>query len=227
MGKLSDQAMENLMRLSASITSDLEVSKFMESSSTKSNITLRVRYRGQRRVRNFMLHENIPKAFASSSDNITVSVSGATYEVVEKDPEYVFLYGEVSPNQELTITYSVDQKVDTSVLDQTETVVYGEGYEAEACTAGEKRCLGNDLQECREDGTGWVTTQTCDYGCENNQCKLAPPSEIDWSFLLMGGLAAVVIVIIVVLIIFGFRKRKKPKLLPKPLPDMRMRPNLP
>ena len=228
MGKLSDQAMENLMRLSASITSDLEVNKFMESSSTKSNITLRVRYRGQRRVRNFMLHEKIPKAFASSSDNITVSVSGATYDVVEKDPEYVFLYGEVSPNQELTITYSVDQEVDTSVLDQTETFVFGESYEelAEVCVAGDKRCLGNDLQECNEDGTGWTKIQTCGYGCDSETltCKVPEiPPFMEWLWVV----AVVVIMLVVIAAGVLLKKKKKGVKLPKALPEMTTRPSFP
>ncbi|UCC92039.1 MAG: hypothetical protein JSV39_02145, partial [Candidatus Aenigmatarchaeota archaeon] len=84
---------------------------------------------------------------------------------------------------------------------------------------------GNDLQECGEDGT-WSTIETCQYGCENNQCNIAPPTGIDWSLLMMGGLTVIVIAIVVVLIIFGFRKRKRFKA-PRPMPEMKMRPDLP
>ena len=233
-GRLSDQAMENLMRLSASITSDLEVNKFMESFSAKSNITLRVRYRGQRKIRNFMLHENIPKAFASSSDNITVSAPGATYEVVEKDPEYIFLYSEVSPDQELVITYSVDDEVDVSVLDQTETVVFGESYEelAEVCVAGDKRCVGNDLQGCNEDGTGWTKIQTCDYGCDSATLTCTAPPEIPFMEMIgkyglwIVAVAVIVLVVIAAGVLFKKRKKRGAKLSRQMIPDKGMKPDL-
>lgn len=227
-GKLSDQAMENLMRLSASITSDLEVNKFMESFSAKSNITLTIKYKGQRKVRNFMLHEKIPKAFASSSDNITVSAPGATYEVAEKDPEYVFLYGEVNPDQELVITYSVDYEVDVSVLDQTETFVFGESYEelAEVCVAGDKRCLGDDLQECNEDGTGWTKIQTCDYGCDSATltCKVPEiPPFTEWLWMV----AVIVIVLAVITAGILLKRKKGGAKIPKAMPEMTTRPSFP
>jgi len=229
-GKLSDQALENLMRLSASITSDLEVNKYMESSETKSEIKLTFKYKGQKRVKNLVLHEKIPKAFAQSVSDITVSAPGATYEIAEQDPEYVFLYPDVDPDQSLTITYSVSSEVDLSVLDQTETVVYAESYEDLApgvCTSGEMRCLGDDLQECSQDGTQWTTIQTCQYGCTNGQCESAFP-VIDLQTMLMIGGAAVVVIIIVILVIVGFGRKKKSKLrLPKSMPEMKMRPNFP
>ncbi len=35
------------------------------------------------------------------------------------------------------------------------------------CTPGKKQCYGMLLQECRQDGSGWETLETCDYGCDN------------------------------------------------------------
>lgn len=235
-GKLSDQAKENLLRLSASIASDTEITKYMESSKTKSNITLRIKYKGSRKVIKFMLYEKIPKAFSSSSDNITVSVSGATYEIVEKDPEYVFVYPEMGSG-EATITFSVNKEVNTSVLDQTATEVYGEIYEGleegKICALGEKKCSGSDLAGCSQDGRSWNTIRTCDYGCEDGACKPPPaaaaPLQIDWQTIATFVIPLAIIAIIIVLAALAVKRKSKKKFNPpKSMPQMKEMPeNLP
>lgn len=235
-GKLSDQAKENLLRLSASIASDTEITKYMESSKTKSNITLKIKYKGDRKVMKFMLYEKLPKAFASSSDNITVSVSGATYDIVQKDPEYLFTFPELSSG-ETTITFNVNKEVNTTALDQTATEVYGEVYEGleegKICALGEKKCFDNDLKQCATDGKSWTTLKTCEYGCEDGACKPPPagaPQEIDWQSLLTIGLPALAVIIVLIVIVVAVKKRsgKKKFSPPKPMPQMKERPeNLP
>jgi hypothetical protein len=231
-GNLSERAKENLMRLSASIASDTEVTKYMESSKTKSNITLRIKYIGKRNVTNFMLYEKLPKAFASSSDNATVSVSGATYGVVQKDPEYIFTFPQMAKDQTSVITFSVGNEVNTTVLDQTVTEVYGEVYEGltgeQVCGPGEKKCSGSDLAECSADQKSWNTVKACTFGCENAECN-PPPSgqpgawEIDWSnmggFLMTFGIPLVAIVIVIILAAVVLRRRKKKPSLPRPVPS--------
>jgi len=233
-GKLSENAIENLIRLSNSITSQVEVTRNFKAEGGESELSMRMRYRGDRKIGNFMVHDKIPKTFASHSDNVTVTASGANIEIVEEDPEYVFLYSGVDPNQEIVITYSVDQEVEASVINETETYVYGESYEGlapgEVCTAGEKRCEGNDLQECREDGTGWETLETCEYGCDPTEltCKAAPEEEIPvmidigeyWVWIIS-------VTVIVVAVVLGgiFLKKKKKFKFPKPMPAMKTPPS--
>lgn len=41
------------------------------------------------------------------------------------------------------------------------------------CASGEKKCVGNDQQECAADRKSWVTKESCTNGCENGACKSA------------------------------------------------------
>jgi len=237
-GKLSANAIENLMRLSASIVYDTEVTKFIESSKNLSNITIKIKYKGDRKVIKFMLYEKIPKAFASSSGSIRISASGATYEVVETDPEYVFTYPEMSAG-EATIVFSVSKEVNTSALEQTATEIYGDVYEGleegKICVAGERRCFDIDLKECANDGMAWNMVRTCAYGCEDARCNPAPPGqplEIDWEAMqsmLVVVLPFVLIVVVIAIIGVALKKRRKKKLsIPKPMPQLKLKPeNLP
>ncbi len=238
-GKLSENAIDNLIRLSNSITSQVEVVRNFEAKDGRSELSLRMKYKGDRKVKNFIIYDKIPKTFASHASNVTVTASGAKIEIVEEDPEYVFLYDEVSPDQELVITYSVNQEVDVSVINETETYVFGESYEGlapgQVCIAGDKRCIGNDLQQCKEDGTGWETLETCEYGCDSETltCKEAPKEEEErppvtvefekyWMWIVIG----IVIVVVVVLAGIFIRKRRKKSLkLPKPMPEMKTPPS--
>lgn len=236
-GKLSENAINNLIRLSNSIASDVEVTRDFKAEGGESELSMRMRYRGQRRVQNFIVHDKIPKTFASTSDNVTVTAAGAKVEIVEKDPEYVFLYTGIDPDQEIVITYSVDEEVAASVINETETSVYGESYEGlppgEVCIAGEKRCEGNDLQECNEDRTGWTTLETCEYGCDPAKltCKATPKEEITPIMIdlenVMWIVAAIVIIIVVVLGGIFIKKRKKKSVFkaPRPMPEMKPPPS--
>ncbi|NIP40611.1 MAG: hypothetical protein GTN39_03755 [Candidatus Aenigmarchaeota archaeon] len=235
-GKLSENAISNLIRLSNSITSNVEVTRNFKAEGGKSELSMRMKYKGDRKVENFVVHDKIPKTFASSSDNVTVTAAGAKIEIVEKDPEYIFLYSGMNPNQEIIITYSVDQEVGASVINETETSVYGENYEGlppgEVCIAGEKRCEGNDLQECSEDRTGWRTIETCEYGCDPTEltCKGAPPEvtpvTIDIGKYWMWIVVVIVVIVVVILGVVFAKKRKKKKFkLPKPMPGMKTPPS--
>lgn len=198
-----------------------------------SELSMRMKYKGKRKVENFIVHDKIPKTFALHSDNVTVSATGAKIEIVENDPEYVFLYGEMNPGQEIVITYSVNQEVSASVINETETTVYGENYEVpppeEVCKAGEKRCEGNELQECNEDRTGWLTIESCEYGCDPEKftCKEAPYKQTSPVTIGMGNywMWIVVVVVIIVVVVLGMvlakRRKKKKFKLPKPMTGMK------
>ncbi len=127
-GKLSQQALENLERLSASITSDIDTTRKFSVTENKSAITNVFKYKGTKKVKNFIVFDNIPKEFAASADQIKVETTG-TAEVVEKDPSYAILFPELSPQQEVSVKYSVDGKVSETVLDAVGTELYAEALE--------------------------------------------------------------------------------------------------
>jgi len=231
-GKLDENAIENMIRLSNSISSQIRMTRDFRAEGGRSEFTIRMRYTGDRSLNNFIVHDKVPKTFAQDADNLTVNAPGAKVEIAEKDPEYVFLYETMSPEQEIMITYSVVKEVSTSVIDEAESFVYAEGYEGlppgEVCTAGERRCEGNDLQECLQDGTGWRTLQTCGQGCdaERMACKEAPGGQPDAMAILMENLLWVILAVVVVIIViagvflFKITKKKKHKF-PNPMPQMR------
>lgn len=214
-GKLSDQAIENLMRLSASITADIEVGREFNASGGKSRLTMTMRYRGERKVNNFIVHDVLPKAFAQHADNITVSAPGATVEIVEEDPAYMLLYSTLSSGQEITIIYTIDREVSTSVINDTETWIYAESYEEipapEGCNPSELRCAGNDLQKCNPEGTAWFVLETCEYGCENNACKPKPTEEVPVDYTWAAWIVSIIIIVVVVaglLYYFAYYKKR-------------------
>lgn len=73
------------------------------------------------------------------------------------------------------------------------------------CNLGEKRCAGNDLQECNALGQ-WAVIKNCDYGCENGKCK-TQSSAFDITAIFM--LALLIIIIIAAAVLFLTRRSKK------------------
>ena len=205
-GKLSEQAIENLLRLSNSIKSDISTTKMFEAKEGKSNLSVTMKYTGTKKIKSFIVWDKLPKAFASSSDDITVTASGASIEVVESDPEYIFFYSELTPQQEITITYIVDGEVDASIIDDTSTAVYAESLEEVApeqiCTPSALRCTGDNLEECSSAGDVWTVKEVCTYGCENNACKSKPVTEaIDYTWVWV---IIVMIIIVIGLVLYYF-----------------------
>jgi len=220
-GTLSDQARENLLRLSASIVSDIETTRSIDTSATESTIKTTMKYKGTKKVKNFIVYEKIPKTFAQTASKITVSAPSGTIEVVEADPEYVIKYSEISPNQEITITYKVAEKVATTVINSMVTEVYAESLEdivtapPVICNAGDKRCSGNNLETCNQDGTAWAVSEACDYGCENNACKAKPAeAAVDYTPIVIAAIVIAIVAAFGVYYAMGYRKKKSfaPKL---------------
>jgi PGF-pre-PGF domain-containing protein len=56
--------------------------------------------------------------------------------------------------------------------------ITGEKVKEVICTANERRCSENKLQQCNPDGTEWLTIEECQYGCDEAKlvCKAAAPS---------------------------------------------------
>ena len=219
-GKISEQARENMLRLSASITSNISTTRMFNASEGRSRIRTIMRYKGRRNVSNLMVYESVPKDFASNASAVTVTAPGAIIEVVEEDPSWVVTYPAIRPDDEILITYEVQGEKSPDVLDAMQTEVYAESVEAapeqppEAiCTPTEKRCIGNELQECSADGTEWGIVETCWFGCDSAklQCKEGPiPSSVA-GFPTMIVVAAIVIIVIAIAAAVMYMKRKPKK----------------
>lgn|GEM_PF-771053 len=124
-GHMDQNAVNNLIRLSNEISGDANITRTIETGS-KSNVTTKIKYTGTKAAKKYVIYENVSKSFANSSNKITVSAPGANIEVVETDPTYAIAYDTVNPNQELTITYSVNNAVPTNAVDSFSTEVYAD-----------------------------------------------------------------------------------------------------
>lgn len=189
--KLSEEAIENMMRLSESIVPDIEVTRKFKIEANRSILSMEMKYKGEKRIINFVVWDKIPKTFAEHVNNITVYAPGATIEVVEVDPEYVFLYPTLDPNQTITIVYETSGEKDASLINETEIEVYAEALgppiteKIKICNPGTRRCVGNDLQECSVDGSTWKTIQICEWGCDPIalKCKEKPTPPVNYIWL--------------------------------------------
>ncbi len=208
-GKMSEQAKQNMLRLSASITSDLEATREFKAEQNRSRLSMKIKYSGNETAKNFIIYDSIPKAFANSTDLITVTALGATIEIVENDPEYLFIYSELSEGNEVIITYEVFGEKEVELINDTfvefyaeslgDSIIEGdEGLEISEriCDEGAKRCLGEILQECGDNK--WIAIQTCEYGCNSTSliCNSSKQGESNYGvyllILLMVGLGVLV-----------------------------------
>ncbi len=224
-GKMDQESFQNLIRLSQSITSNITATRNIRVFNGTTTLTSSFRHSGKEKIKNFIIYEKVPKTFASNAANITVTALGASgYQTVETDPEYAFIYSELSPGQTVNITYFIKKEVNTTLIDQFQTEVYAESVETAAappegpagpgfvkiCNPGERRCSGMDLQQCSNAGDNWVTLQTCSIGCEDKRCTGEGPSFgviiADWGWL---------IIVVTGIVIAGgavlLRKRKRMK----------------
>jgi len=46
-------------------------------------------------------------------------------------------------------------------------------------------CDGNDLFECSIDGIRWVLKETCEFGCEDGECKEKPAEQINYFLIVL------------------------------------------
>jgi hypothetical protein len=213
--QLSEQAKQNMLVFSASIAQNTKVNRSFNSSGGKTAVTTKITYSGQA-AKNLMVYDKVPKAFASSNTNITTTAVGAVMKVVEEDPEYLFMYSDISNGQELSITYKVSSDLNTTILDSfAAPEFYAEsvgganatGGGVIVCTPGDKRCSANDLQACSLDGAAWTTEETCVYGCENGSCREAPVvSAANYTMYIIGAIIVVVIIILLVVLRTGRKK---------------------
>jgi hypothetical protein len=216
-GKLSQEAFENMIRLSNSITSQVTLNRDIKVYNGSTTLSTRFMNTGQNRIRNFIVYEKVPKTFESNAASIRVTALGASgYQTVEADPEYIFVYSEMNSGQQITITYSLEGEVNTSVIDEFQTELYAESLdtgpgepagpsEVRICNPGERRCSGMNLQQCSAAGDNWITIQTCTDGCEDNAC-IGEPYIYDYGWLIL-----ILIAVVAAGAILVYKKRKKEK----------------
>ncbi|MCK5233471.1 MAG: hypothetical protein KAJ91_01510 [Candidatus Aenigmarchaeota archaeon] len=81
------------------------------------------------------------------------------------------------------------------------------------CNPGERRCNGNNIEFCNEDGSGWGTYKTCENDCEYNNfepgCKINE-TEFDPTIVIFA------VFVIVILIVAFYWKRNQSKNSGKP-----------
>ena len=72
------------------------------------------------------------------------------------------------------------------------------------CTPGDVKCSGNDLLECKLDGTEWYTLKTCSNGCTEGGCnEVVAPSPSGMTGFIIGAGSNAAVLVAVVLIIGG------------------------
>jgi hypothetical protein len=208
MANMSDQARLNLLRLSESITSQVQMTRNLRSVNRTSTMETKLKYTGNERAKNFMLFDQVPKDFAQHADNITITSPGASVEIVEADPDYLITYPQVDPGQEVVITYSVGATVDEDVIDSFSGEVYVESLEAApvTCTEGQTQCSLNNVMVCQSGE--YVFQETCEFGCSGGVCNLVPPTGLE-DYALWIVIAVISIVAVVVLVMLFLRKKPR------------------
>jgi len=223
-----------LVDVSRKIVDDFYAIKHLTSNDKQATIVLTLDYRGDKKLTNFMIYDTMVKEFAPQAAKITVSAPGARFEIVNDviEYEYLFVYDELKPGDQIIISYATNNSVNASVLDGGITEVYAESLEfavicnknnvcefgigenlitcpddcdlANVCQAGELRCLGYELQTC-EEGVAWIILETCPWGCFDKQCQAREGSSL---------LLIIVIILIALVILYNvyeFRLKKKKK----------------
>jgi hypothetical protein len=206
LANLSEQARLNLLRLSESITSQVQMTRNFRSANRTSTMETKLKYSGNQRAKHFMFFDQVPKAFAQRADSITVTSPGASVEIVETDPEYLITYPEIDPGQEVVITYSVAATVSESVIDSFYGEVYAESLEVAPviCTEGQTQCSLNNVMVCQNGE--YVFQETCEFGCSAGACNIVPPTGLeDYTLWIV---IAVISIVAVITLIFLFLRRK-------------------
>ena len=121
---MSQDAIDNMMRISEAISSQISMEREINVASGKSNMHTSLRYNGKNQIKDFVLYDIVPKSFAQSAKDITVTASGARVEIVEDDPEFAIIFDTVSPGETLFIDYVVNAEIDADIVSSFTSEVY-------------------------------------------------------------------------------------------------------
>lgn len=94
------------------------------------------------------------------------------------------------------------------------------------CLPLDRRCHGDEVQECDIYGYTWTIIEDCEYGCRTDSCivRASPESPVnpeDLSIMLIVGLLIIIVVLSLIVTILKIRRRKlsqelgNPSVLPK------------
>lgn len=117
---LDEKAIETLAEISSIVSQVTRADRELDVAAERSTLTLKVKYTGEEKAVKYTVYDVIPKSFARSSDEITVKASGAEIKIVETDPAYLFIYPQVYPDEEIEISYTVNKRVSSTVIDEAE-----------------------------------------------------------------------------------------------------------
>ncbi len=214
-----EEKKDKMERIAAEIKEKTKITRRLSAFNGKSILATKIVYNGERAIKNFVMYDKVPKSFARTASDILVSAPGATVKVVKEDPEYAFFYSEVKPGQELSVTYTINEEKNASILESFASEVYAEDYieeEAITCSPGIKRCSGNALEICNDAGSAWVKIRDCPYGCDSAllECKEKPqegqaPAEEGGAGQEGYGWIAIVLAVIIIAAIAGFAFYRK------------------
>lgn len=137
--EMTSDTRQKFAEATQSISKDVQISNSIQTEATKSVLRIKVKYTGDKKIKNFYIYYKLPKTFANDAKNISINALGAEVTVLESDPTYMIFYPLVEPNQEKMVEYSVNSAVPLSVLDAVSVPVFF----AESAETGTEATVSN------------------------------------------------------------------------------------
>lgn len=134
-GNMTLDTINDMMRISESISSQISMERNIEVGTGKSNMHTSLRYNGNKKLTNFVVYDIVPKSFALSAEDITVTAPGARVEIVEDDPEFAIIFESLSPGDTIDIDYEINSEIDADIVSTFTAEVYATGFEEDMMCA--------------------------------------------------------------------------------------------
>ncbi|MAH43259.1 hypothetical protein CL614_06120 [archaeon] len=168
---LSNSSITDAISSSTSMQNKIEYTRVLDiTSAGVSKITLSLRNKGTSDYTNFFVFDALPKEYATHSNKVTTGSTGIK-RIVLNDPEFMFLYDKIQPNQTITITYSVDQYANVSLDDigdpHTFTLPTVQSVPPDD-TDDDPDDTVNDTDDDDDDDDDDTDTTLCAPGCPNS-----------------------------------------------------------
>ncbi len=215
-GKMDSEAIDNMMRISASITSQIGMDRQINVSSGQSKMQTSIKYNGNKPITDFVVYDIVPKSFALSAKDITVTAPGARVEIVEDDPEFAIIFDTVSPGETLLIGYEVSAEIDANIVSSFTSEVYATGFVEEMmCAQVMTPAMDSATGDCVVYPTpcdvpeGWDVVGSCPFEsteADNISDEPAQPAESNlYKYMILLSLLGIVSMVVVL------RKNKQKK----------------
>ncbi|MBI2675955.1 MAG: hypothetical protein HYX24_05825 [Candidatus Aenigmarchaeota archaeon] len=198
-GTMSQNAIDNLEKLSESITSQVAATKAFSTKGGKTNLTVSLKNTGNSEIKGLIVHETIPKTFAAAARLIAVSAPKAkNWSVVKDDPEFAVFYDSLKAGEEVSIMYKVNSSVNESVLDTSSTTLLAEEVAAPPAPEEAPEQPQPETQPAPEQAPG----------AESEIPE--PPAEQQYP-MPIAAIAGIIILIAVIIIVFSLAGKKGKK----------------